>query len=634
MTTQKHKTRDNLLITLLGTTTISRKGQQLTQMLSGKAVALLAYLMLTRGVHSRAFLALLLWSDQPETQAKKNLRNVLPDLRTHLSDYITITRQSVEFNVEQLYESDAEQFERVVDGDLAQIALPALADALKLYNGEFMEGFHVRNARLYESWLRQQRAYFYRLAVGGWEALARRYVESEKFEEAEAAAKQLLTIELFNETGHQMLMHALHGQNRQKELVAQYTRCVQILQEELGVQPSAETTVLYNKLKATPPRIPQTSAPTPQPITSTPTLIKRDIELNQLDERFAQAQNAEAQLVLVRGDRGSGKTALLENFAQRVSDKAVRVLTTSGSNITPTDELYRIFRNLLRPLAGRWPQTDSAVSDHVLRKIKAVGRKQPLVLIFDDLHWADSASWTLFYELVQQLRHECVLIVASYRVTWRRNTHWDNVLTELLYQSNCTIIDLDKARRRHGEEFINDLLDKRPNQLPSHFRKRLFTLTQGHPLLTTAFLDDLEERGVISQSDTNVVQLLKPSIWDDLPESLVELLESWLQPVPPELRQLLRIASVEGNEFTAPVVKAALPDRETHLLAQQLGILDWRYGIIDPLKPLQIGRKTHARYSFRYPIMRQYLYERRLTPLERSSLPEVLGLALNELFSV
>ena len=68
-------------------------------------------------------------------------------------------------------------------------------------------------------------------------------------------------------------------------------------------------------------------------------------------------------------------------------------------------------------------------------------------------------------------------------------------------------------------------------------------------------------------------------------------------------------------------------------LAEQLGLLERRYGLIDVDEPLQIGRKQHARYRFRYPLMRRHLYNR-LTWLEHSTLAEALGRALHQLYSV
>lgn len=635
MSNHSRTAKGYLRVRLLGQSIIEKDDLQLTDMLSGKAHALLAYLMLTRGVHSRVFSASLLWSDQSDSQAKKNLRNVLPDLRSRLSEHFIITRQSLEFDTTSAYELDAEQFERVIAGKSEQIALPTLENALALYRGEFMAGFHVRGARLYESWLRQQRAYFQRLAVSGWETLGQRYLLVEDPPAAERAATQLLTLESFNEVGHRIMMQSLHMQGRLQEALAQYGRCVEMLQTELGVTVSAETQALYEHLKTAPVRKPIVAENQAKSAKPSHNLIGREPELKKLQEKLAQAQAKSTQLVLVKGERGSGKSYLLDTFAQMVDTEEVRVLSARGSDITSSHTPYRIFHNLLRSLGGRWPEQNQAVLDHVLRKVQGIAKRQPLLLILDDLHWADSASWALFYELVQQAGKEaCLLIAASYRVSWQHDSQWGSVLSELTHQPTCTMIDLDKARRREGESFIHNLLDARPNQLASHFRKRLFTLTQGHPLLTVEFLRDLEEREVIDRAKNGTLQLQKPSIWDDLPEKFVALLESWLQPLSPELRELLRVASVEGDEFTASVVKAALPSREMHVFAQQLGLLDRRYGIIDALEPIQLGQKTHPRYHFRYPIMRQYIYERTLTPLERETLPEVLGLALDRLYSV
>lgn len=622
-----------LRVKLLGRHTIEVHENTVVESLSGKAQALLAYVMLTRGVHSRAFLASLLWSDQREAQAKKNLRNVLPNLRDQLTEHIVITRQAIEFNTRLPYEVDAELFERIVGGNLKHVALPTLENALSLYDGEFLDGFHVRGARLFEAWLEQQRTYFHKLVVTGWETVANRYLHRDAFLKVEAAAERLLTFEPFHEAGHRLMMQALIGQGRQADALSQYERCVQVLREELDVEVSAETQALYKQIKNGSQSPSKPNVNTEQSTSSQTTLcVNREQELDSLHTRLSFAFENKPQLVLIRGETGSGKSCLLETFIKQVDNNDVEVLSTYGTQLSQSNDTYRIFRNLVRPLGTRWPPNDRSVTDYVVRKIQALSKRHLVLLVFDDLQWADSASWVLFFELVQRLTDERVLILAAYRTDWQTDPQWRLILSELSIQANYTGIDLDKVRRREGQHFIDQLLDRQPNHLSLPFRQRLFALTKGHPRLTTTVLDALKANGALKIDDAGILQLTQLYGWDELEDEVEELLENWLLPLPSKLHRVLSVASVEGGEFTASVIQDAL-ETDMMTLAGQLGVLERRYGLINAGEPLQIGRKQHARYRFRYPLMRRHLYNR-LTWLEHSTLAEALGRALHRLYSV
>ena len=620
----------DLKVKLLGQSEVVTGGRVVTELLSSKAQALLAYLLLTRGIHTRTVLASLLWSDQPEAQAKKNLRNVLPQLREYFPDHIIITRQTVEYNTQTPVEVDVLLFERIVGGNLSQVAMPTLENALASYRGEFLEGFHVRRARIYENWLLQQRAYFHQLAVAGWEAVANHYAQRGQFVEVERAAGQLLAVEPFYEEGHRLMMQALAGLDRRADALLQFERCVNILRNELATEVSAETRTLYEQIKAG--ELAQPTTDVEEPAVEKARIVARDIELSQIESRFDHVLHNQAQLVWIKGESGSGKSSLLQAVVARMADSSMRHLAASGRQLTQSNDNYRIFRNLLKTLGTRWPDDERAVTDHVISKIEALARRQPVLLTFDNLHWADSASWVLFFEMVQRLKQTQVMILATYLSDWQTDPQWRVMLSELSHCDNCIRIDLDVASRREGVHFVDALIDRRPNQLSFYFRQRLYTLLNGHPRLTVAALAALEAKGMLYVDENKTLQLQSTLGWDDFAGDLAELLENWLLPLPLELRHLLSVASVEGDEFTAIVIHAAL-DVDLPTLAQQLGLLVRHYRLLEANETLQIGRKQVASYRFRYPIMRHYLYSQ-LTWLEQTTLAQQLGQALHQLYSI
>ena len=141
---------DMLCLELLGTPHISLGGKPLTGFTTMKAQALLIYLAVTQRVHSRDVLASLLWPDMPEWRAKKNLRNILPNLRALVGSHVLIMRHSVAFNRDNPYRLDVEAFQSALASSQTITDRQALRAATALYRDSFLAGFYVRDAPGFE----------------------------------------------------------------------------------------------------------------------------------------------------------------------------------------------------------------------------------------------------------------------------------------------------------------------------------------------------------------------------------------------------------------------------------------------------------------------------------------------------
>ena len=138
----------DLRVRVLGGGELAVSGRPL--LASVKAAALLVYLAVTGTGHSRSALAGLLWSDLPEQTARANLRMVLSKLRRVLPDHLEVTRQAVALASGQDVWVDAVEVARVAAGERDGGELLA---AVRLCRGEFLEGFEVPGAPLFDEWL-------------------------------------------------------------------------------------------------------------------------------------------------------------------------------------------------------------------------------------------------------------------------------------------------------------------------------------------------------------------------------------------------------------------------------------------------------------------------------------------------
>ena len=157
---------EGLRLLLLGKPQILRDGVPVTGFVYNKALALLAYLAVTKRPHSRESLAGLLWGEMPDAAAKANLRKILSVLREIAAPNVEIGRQAVGFNRDSNYWLDTEIFESKPQDPTATSITPAemqdrdvklLDDAVQLYKGDFLEGFYVRDAPAFEEWVLPER---------------------------------------------------------------------------------------------------------------------------------------------------------------------------------------------------------------------------------------------------------------------------------------------------------------------------------------------------------------------------------------------------------------------------------------------------------------------------------------------
>ena len=303
-----------LQLNLLGKPEVVLNGAPVTAFVSAKVPALLAYLAVTGQAHSRDTLATLLWGDLPEATAKRNLTKALTNLRQLLEPYLLIEWHSVAFNYQAPSAVDVGLFQAAVEGsallepDNPERDLAPLRQAVSLYRGDFLAGFYVKNALEFEEWALGQREYLRELML---QALRRLTEQSARLEADPAAAleycRRWLGLEPWQEAAHRQMMLLLARSGQRDAALAQYETCRQILAEELDVAPTPETTMLYERLKAT-------GKPLPHNLPPPTTFVGRERALSHLRTQLGQP---DCRLLTLVGPGGIGKTRLAIEVARR-----------------------------------------------------------------------------------------------------------------------------------------------------------------------------------------------------------------------------------------------------------------------------------------------------------------------------
>jgi DNA-binding SARP family transcriptional activator/predicted ATPase len=302
--------------------------------------------------------------------------------------------------------------------------------------------------------------------------------------------------------------------------------------------------------------------------------------------------------------------------------------------------LDQLVRQKAAVLGGPGPQ-QSALFQQYACVLQALARERPLVLVLDDLQWADAGSIDLLFHLGRRLAGSRILIIGAYRpeevalgrhapltVPEERERHpLEPVVYELRRAFGEIAVDLGRAG---GREFVEAYLDSEPNRLGAAFRKMLFQQTRGHPLFTVELLRGLQERGDLVQEEGQWVE--GPALdWETLPARVEAVIAERIGRLADPLRDALRVASVEGEEFTAEVVARVQRTGEREMLSCLSGDLTRRHRLVQAQTLVRMREQRLSRYRFRHILFQKYLHSG-LDPVARMQLHEDVGNALESLY--
>lgn len=290
---------------------------------TAKTQALLVYLVCNPGPQSRHTLMGLLWAELPESNARRNLRRALWNLRRELTldghaPIIVADRETIAYDPESRCDADVTTFD-VACTALWQTSPPpapqqrevSARQAAALYQGDFLEGFFVSDAAGFEEWALAERERLRTAALRVLRFQVTTFAAQERVREAVAAARRLVALEPWLEEGHVWLMRLLMREGRRAQALAQYEVCKATLAEALGVAPSKATRALYEEIQAETFRHVSSELPA-----ATTPFVGRQRELSEI---AALLDTAECRLVTLTGLGGIGKTRLAREVAAQLT---------------------------------------------------------------------------------------------------------------------------------------------------------------------------------------------------------------------------------------------------------------------------------------------------------------------------
>jgi len=566
---------------------------------------LLAYLLLHRETPlSRDFLAYLMWPDDTEESARTKLRANLYDLLRVLppapaGQWLEVDGNTLRWNPAASLRLDVDEFVAAASNPRSH------EEAIEVYGGELL-------AQLYDEWIfpiRERLRNLYLATLSQAISSARRRLD---FPRAIAHAQALLALEPFREDIVRRLVALRNESGDRAGALDEFRRFAQYVRAELGIDPMPETLAVRDAIardefvendKESDDDAPAVAAERAPALP----FVGRHVEIEQLLDAWSRAARGRGGVFFVGGEAGIGKTRLALELVHAVEERGGRVLigTTGSPEVMPYQSIVTALRSalplveslrigevwlstlatLLPELANRKdslppPRVDPAgerarLLEALTRAVVGLARVRPVLLVLEDLHWAEEATVAALAFLLRRVALAPILVVATFRDDETPRIH-----------------PLQRLRRDAGVHGARSL-SLRPLTLDD--------LAELEPLL--GFRTKRPAKALLAESEGNplfLTQLLEDDTTDAVAQKggLRALVARRIERLSSNARTIAEIAALIGAQFSGTLARDVCGWNEAAVGEALAELIDHR-----------IVRETAGRglfdYSFGHEIVRE-----------------------------
>ena len=634
---------------MCGRLSVEVGGVQLAERLRGRQVRLLlAYLLLNRARHvGREELIGALWPERAPVSQDAALRTLLSRLRSALGASALTGREHLILTLPEPVWVDLEAAgaelgraaQSLEDGD-ARGAWAIAQVPLNIASRGLLPGSQA-------SWLEPQRRELDDVRLQALEVIGRAGLRmgGTQLASVERAARALIDSEPYRESGYVLLMDALAARGNVAEGMRVFEQLRTLLRDELGTAPSPEAIGAHDRLLRPGGRVaissedgqqaPTIELPAELLARSQVPLVGRKRELFELTGAWDVARNGAlgaarraGRIMILSGDAGIGKTSLAAELARRAHEEAGVVLAGSAPEeaLAPYQPFLEALRHyfasapegglraavseygpelarLVPELRRRLPDLAVAPSgepeteryrlfESVVGLLTAISASAPILLVLDDLHWADRPTLLLLRHLARAPEPARLLILVAYRAE-STGDGLSDAIADLRREGLIRQLDVGGLNERETAELVR----VRTGEAPSHaFARKLHEETEGNPFFIEEIVRNLAQAGVRAGAATaSELQQF------GLPEGVMEMLARRLGKLDPKTVEWLRVAAVIGRDFDAALLEQLVTLDEEQFLAALEEALAAGLLLESTAEP--------GRYSFSHALIREALYE-------------------------
>ena len=357
-------------------------------------------------------------------------------------------------------------------------------------------------------------------------------------------------------------------------------------------------------------------------------LVERRVELARVTAALEAARGGDGRFLALAGEPGIGKTRLAQEVM--LQGRAAGWTPLVGRCYEEHDHTpYFLFRDVL---TAAWDGASPVLRERAGQRFAALGRllpdrlsvppreddeearlqilhavagflgaladERPVLVMLDDLHWADHVSLDILRHLVRSLSGQRLLVLGAYRdVAVNREHPLARIVSQLLREQRLEVLPIRPLTSEGTAALIGTRFDL--DVVSAEQRDAIHVRTAGNPFFTVEVLAALVEQGAALQAGDGRAPNERP---EPLPQSIHSVVGQRIGRLGPEALETLRLASVLGQEFDLEILLTAAEAPEETVLAHVEAALAARL-----LEERQIGQIE--RYAFTHALIAQVLYE-------------------------
>ena len=381
------------------------------------------------------------------------------------------------------------------------------------------------------------------------------------------------------------------------------------------------------------------------------TFVGRLRELEALRAAFDQVIAGQGRIVMIAGEPGIGKTRTVQELALHGAElgavvlwghcheeagapsywpwvqiirgalrtaEARTALVALGNGVGDIADIVPEVHTLVPGIEPTAPLEDAAQArfrmfESIRQFVAALCGRQTVLMVLDDLHWADAPSLRLLEFLAPDLAGSRVMVVGTYRPTELSRQHpLSDALGGLVRARHAARIDLGGLSAEEVRAFITAATGTPP---PDWLSRSLYRQTEGNPLFLREIVRFLEHRGLFSADRPAPLVALPPTI--RIPEGVKDVIGRRLNLLSARCNEMLALGAVIGRDFSHDLLLRAA-NQDEHGLNDALD---------EALGAHVIQETADRQYRFAHNLIRMTLYDE-LRPARRRRLHHAAGSAL------
>jgi tetratricopeptide (TPR) repeat protein len=389
-------------------------------------------------------------------------------------------------------------------------------------------------------------------------------------------------------------------------------------------------------------------------------MVGRGEEYQQIRNLWNKTISGQGQTVLISGEPGIGKTRLIREAITHAEVSGGQALV--GECYAESNLPYNAFGQVVRKALNRYSQNGFHLPDLVLANLltlvpdlshnypdlppiprldpeseqhrlfehmvtfcKALAEQAPLLLVVDDVHWADSGTLAMLHHLIRRVSRQPVMVMGAYReVELREARPFNEMLLELNRQRLFTRLKLNRLDQDQARDMLAAIFAE---VITLEFLEGIYQETEGNPFFIEEVCRALVDSGRVYFEGG---QWHRPSMEElEIPQGIQVAVESRLEKLPQDYQEALRMAAVLGREFDFGILLEALEidedtliealetAEESHMIQEVDGRGEVTFAFVHALVPSAIvwsvrtlrRRKLHRRAATAFEALHPTNYE-------------------------